>query len=302
MSRPALDTPAAVAQVLNDDGAILPPASRCDVLSKPGAKVQCLVCTAPAMRRQEPFVVVVLMGASRHEQREVAAAFERLIGDGNGQEAEPLKLRVLQSGGITLLLAPWASREDVRGVVHALSQSLQPERVTIDGSQVQAQGVITVHGPGSQGDVAVDIRRALQAFVADAHPLWRNAWRLVSGRDEPRTWQLPLGCTITERHEGRGVCWVVGFEAMSRFERAAELVDARLDMGKDHLLTRFSRDEEDFGETSVPTIALYARDTSREARTQMARLMQHTLFLVGRLGFAPSGPADLDPRVAAAYS
>ncbi|MBX3610981.1 MAG: hypothetical protein KF871_13910 [Hydrogenophaga sp.] len=300
MSRQVIDTPAAVAKVLNDDGALLPPASRCDVLSKPAAKVQCLVCNSPAMRKQDPSVVVVLMGASRHDQREVASAFERLLGDGQGAiRSEPVSLRVLQSGGITLLLAPWAAREDVRGVVHSLSSSLEPERVTIDGSQVQEQGVVMVHGPGSQGDVAVEIRRSLQAFVADAHPLWRNALRLISGREETRTWQLPLGCTVTERQEGRHVCWVVGFEAMSRLERAAELVDARLDMGKDHLLTRYVRDEDDFGETCVPTIALMAANTSREARTQMARLLQHTLYLVGRLGFAPSGPAELSDRAVA---
>ena len=43
---------------LRNDGALLPPQSHCDVFSNANAKVQCMVCNAPAMKRNDPQVVV----------------------------------------------------------------------------------------------------------------------------------------------------------------------------------------------------------------------------------------------------
>lgn len=290
MRRTTLDTPTAVVQALNDDGAILPPRTQCDVFSKAEAKVQCMVCTAPAMKRTEPQVVVVLMGATRHEQREAATVLQRLIGDGPDS---PASLRLLQTGGVTLMLAPWSARELVRGVIDSVSSSWNPERVTVDGAQVQTEGVVVVPGPGSQGDVAVEIRHSLESFAGESGSLWSSARRLLSGKEEPRHWTLPLGCSVTERVEGKRVCWDVTFEEVGKLERAVELVQARLDMRKDRLLERWSDHEDDAVETRMPSITVTAPSHSREARAEMARLLQNVLFLVGRLGFVASGPADL---------
>lgn len=290
MPRTTLDTPAAVVQALNDDGAILPPRTQCDVFSKAEAKVQCMVCTAPAMKRAEPQVVVVLMGATRHEQREVATVLQRLIGDGPDS---PGVLRLLQTGGVTLMLAPWSARELVRGVIDSVSSSWHPERVTVDGSQVQTEGVVVVPGPGSRGDMAVEIRHSLESFAGESGSIWSSARRLLSGKEEPRQWTLPLGCSVIERVEGKRVCWDVTFEEVGKLERAVELVQARLDMGKDRLLQRWNEPDEDSVETRMPSITVTAPSHSREARAEMARLLQNVLFLVGRLGFVASGPADL---------
>jgi hypothetical protein len=43
-------------------------------------------------------------------------------------------------------------------------------------------------------------------------------------------------------------------------------------------------------ETRLPTIMLTTPTPSREARAQLARLLQNTLFMIGRLGFVPSRP------------
>jgi hypothetical protein len=290
MPRTTIDTPAAVVQALNDDGAILPPRTTCDVFSKADAKVQSMVCTAPAMKRADAMVVVVLMGASRHEQREAATVLQQLIGH---DSTSPNGLRVLQSGGVTLMLAPWQARDLVRGVADSVSAGWQPERVTVDGANLDKEGVVIVPGPGSHGDLAVEIRQALEVFGADAGTLWDNARRLFSGKHEPKLWSLPLGCSVLERQEGRHVCWDIAFENIARLEQAVELVELRLAMGKDHLLQRWSNGDEDAIETRLPSIMLKAPAGSREARAQVARLLQNTLFQIGRLGFAPSHPPGL---------
>ena len=63
--------------------------------------------------------------------------------------------------GVTLVFAPWLARADVRGIVRSVSSSLHPERVTVDGNQVDDGSAIVVPGPVSQGDVALEIRHAL---------------------------------------------------------------------------------------------------------------------------------------------
>ena len=140
----------------------------------------------------------------------------------------------------------------------------------------------------------LEIRHALHEFVIDVDSLWRGARRLLSRKDEQHTWFLPLGCHVVERHVGRQVTWEIGFEEFGLLEQAIELVDARLAMGKDHLLQRWSPPVEDEdAETRMPTVMLMASDNTRDARTQMARLLQNMLFLLGRLGFANSMAADL---------
>ncbi|MBL0919958.1 MAG: hypothetical protein IBJ14_14745 [Hydrogenophaga sp.] len=290
MPRTTIDTPAAVVHALNDDGAILPPRTSCDVFSKPESKVQCMACNAPAMKRTEPLMVVVLMGATRHEQREAASVLQRLIGD----DPDSLTgLRVLQSGGVTLMLAPWNARDLVRGVADAVSAGWHPERVTVDGARLDNEGVVVVPGPGSHGDLAVEIREALETFAADSGSLWDNARRLLSGRHEPKLWSLPLGCSVIERQEGRYICWDIAFENINKLEQAVELVETRLAMGKDHLLQRWTTNDEDAVETRLPSIMLKGPAHSREARAQVARLLQNTLFMIGRLGFMPSNPPAL---------
>lgn len=304
MPRHTIDTPAAVVQALNDDGAILPPRTRSDIFSKPGAKVQCMVCNAPAMKRNDPQVVVVLMGATRHEQREAATVLQRLIGDdGDDGSADSAGLRVLQAGGVTLMLAPWHARDMVRSVAHSVAAGWQPERVTVDAAQIEGEGVVVVPGPGSHGDLAVDIRQALAAFVGDGGSLWDSARRLFAGKGEPKLWLLPLGCSLAERQEGRAICWEICFEDVGKLEYAVELIDARLALGKDHLLQRWNAAPEDVIETRLPTIMLTTPTPSREARAQLARLLQNTLFMIGRLGFVPSRPpmlSGLTPRGAQA--
>ncbi len=290
MPRSTIDTPAAVVQALNSDGAVLPPRSSCDVFSKAQARVQCMVCIAPAMKRSVAHVVVVLMGADRHDQREAATVLQRLLGEGSDS---PVELRILQSGGVTLMLAPWAARELVRGVAGSVSASWHPQRVTVDGSRLDNDGVVVVPGPGSQGDVAVEIRRALEAFVADSGTLWEHARRLLSSKSEAKRWTLPLGCSLIERHEGRQVCWEIGFEDVNKLERAVALVDARLSLGRDHLLRSWVPADEDAVETRLPSISLMPLAPSREARAQMARLLRNVLFQIGRLGFVASRPADM---------
>lgn len=290
MPRTTIDTPPAVVQALNHDGAVLPPRSSCDVFSKAQARVQCMVCIAPAMKRSVPHVVVVLMGADRHDQREAATVLQRLLGEGS---PTPVDLRVLQSGGVTLMLAPWAARELVRGVADSVSASWHPQRVTVDSARLDNGGVVVVPGPGSQGDMAVEIRQALESFVADHGTLWEHARRLLSSKAEPKRWALPLGCSVVERHEGRQVCWDIGFEDVNKLERAVALVDARLSLGRDHLLRSWVPSEDDAVETRLPSISLMALTPSREARAQLARLLRNVLFQIGRLGFVASRPADM---------
>lgn len=292
MPRTTIDTPAAVQQTLNNDGAVLPPRTRSDVFSQAAAKVQCMVCNAPAMKRGEPEVVIALMGAGRQEQREAATALQQLLGNSSD---EPIGLRTLQSGGVTLMLAPWATRDMVRGVAEAVSAGWHPQRETVDASQLQSEGVVVVPGPGSQGDMAVQIRQMLDQFAADSGSLWDQARRLFAHRHESRRWDLPLGCSLTERQSGRQVVWDIGFEDMRKLERATELVQARLSQGKDRLL-QFGGpvdDDEDAIETRMPSILITAPTHSREARVQLARLLRNVLFLVGRLGFTASRPQDL---------
>lgn len=293
MSMPRLntDTPAAVLQTLNNDGAVLPPRTTCDVFSRTDAKVRCMVCNAPAMKGNEALVVVVLMGASRHDQREAATALQRLLGDGSDAA---VGLRWLQAGGVTLMLAPWSAREMVRGVAQSVAAGWHPQRVTVDGARLDNDGVVVVPGPGSQGDLAVEIRQTLEHFAADTGSLWEQARRFFSGRQEPKRWELPMGCSVVERLEGRQVCWDIGFEDMRKLERAVELVEARLALRKDPLLHYgSSASDEDAVETRMPSIQLSAPAHSREARAQLARLLRNVLFLIGRLGFATSRPADL---------
>ena len=293
MPRTHIDTPAAAVQALNHDGAVLPPRSRCEVFSQPEAKVQCMVCLPPAMKRADALVVVVLMGADRHAQREAATLLQRLLGEG---ESSAVELRVLQSGGITLMLAPWGAREVVRGVARSVSSSWHPQRITVDGAQLGDGGVVVVPGPGSHGDMAVEIRHALEGFVADTESLWTLARRLLSKRSEPRRWSLPLGCSVTERQVGRQLCWDIGFEDVRRLERAARLVDTRLAMGRDELLRTWAPIDEDAVETRLPSISLMAQSPSRAARAQLARLLRNVLYQIGRLGFVASRPAEVsDP-------
>jgi hypothetical protein len=293
MPRTLTDTPAAAVQALNHDGAVLPPRSSCEVFSQPEAKVQCMVCVAPAMKGPELMVVVVLMGADRHEQREAATLLQRLLGEGAKAGVE---LRLLQSAGVTLMLAPWSARELVRGVARSVSASWHPKRITVDATQLGDSGVVVVPGPGSHGDMAVEIRQALDGFVADTDSLWTHARRLLSKRTEPKHWSLPLGCSVTERQVGRQLCWDIGFEDVRRLERAAQLVDVRLAMGRDGLKRTWAPLDEDAVETRLPSISLMAQAPSRAARAQLARLLRNVLFQIGRLGFAASRPAELsDP-------
>src|SRR5690606_10005482 len=114
------------------------------------------------------------------------------------------------------------------------------------------------------GDAAVEIRQALESFVADTGSLWEHARRLPSSKSEPKRWTLPLGCSVIERHEGRQVCWDIGFEDVNKLERAVELVDARLSLGRDHLLRSWVPGEDDAVETRLPSISLMALAPSRE--------------------------------------
>lgn len=299
MPRTTIDTPAAVVQALNDDGAILPPRTHCDVFSKAGAKVECMVCNAPAMKRNDPQVVVVLMGATRLEQREAATVLQSLLG--HEHDASAAGLRVLQAGGVTLMLAPWNARDLVRGVADSMSAGWQPERVTVDAAQFEGEGVVVVPGPGSHGDLAVEIRQSLEAFVGDSGSLWDSARRLFASKQPPRLWELPLGCTVNERQEGREICWEISFADMHRFEYAAELIEARLEMGKDNLLRRWVTPYDDEGETHLPSITLTTPEHSRASRTQFARLLQNTLFMIGRVGFVPSRPPATQGHAHRAY-
>lgn len=293
MPRLITDTPAAAVQALNHDGAVLPPRSQSEVFSQPDAKVQCMVCIPPAMKRSDPLVVVVLMGADRLDQREAATLLQRILGEG---DSSPVELRVLQSAGVTLMLAPWSARELMRGVARSVSASWHPKRITVDGAQLSDSGVVVVPGPGSHGDMAVEIRQALDEFVGDTGSLWAHARRLLAQRSETRHWSLPLGCSVTERQVGRQLYWDIGFEDVRRLERAAQLVDARLSMGRDGLKRTWAPLDEDSIETRLPSISLMAHSPARTARAQLARLLRNVLYQIGRLGFAASRPAEVsDP-------
>ncbi|QHE77020.1 hypothetical protein [Hydrogenophaga sp. PBL-H3] len=290
MPRTTIDTPAALAEALANDGWVLPPKSRCDVFSRETAKVQSMVCTSPAMKKSAPQIITALMGGTRYEQREAASALHRLIAAGN---LMPDAVRVLHATGVTLVFAPWSARDDVRSIVRSVSSSLHPERVTVDGAQLQTDAAVVVPGPSSQNDAALEIRHALNAFIADVDSLWRSARRRLSGKEDTQRWFLPVGCQVIERSEGSKVCWEIVFEDIGLLERAIGLVDARLTMGKDHLLQRWSDPEDDQLETMMPSITLMANANSRDARTQMARLLQNMLFMLGRLGFDSTWPGDL---------
>lgn len=286
----AINTPTALADALANDGWVLPPKSRCDVFSRENAKIRSMVCTSPAMKKGAPQIITALMGGTRYEQREAASALQRLIAAG---PLMPDAVRVLYATGVTLVFAPWSARDDVRAIVRSVSSSLHPERVTVDGAQLPADTAVVVPGPSSQGDTALEIRHALHAFVAEGDSLWRSARRRLSGKLDEQRWTLPVGCQVIERNEGGKVCWEIVFEDIGMLERAITLVNARMAMGKDHLLRGWSEPMTDQPETMMPSITLMATDNSRSARTQMARLLQNMLFILGRLGFESSAPAEL---------
>ncbi len=290
MPRTAIDTPAALTEALANDGWVLPPKSRCDVFSRETAKVSTMVCTSPAMKKGAPQIITALMGGTRSEQREAASALQRLIAAG---PLMPDAIRVLHATGVTLVFAPWSARDDVRAIMRSVSSSLHPQRVTVDGAQLPTDTAVVVPGPSSQSDAALEIRHALSAFVADVDSLWRSARRRLSGKEDLQRWTLPVGCQVIERSEGSKVCWEIHFEDIGLLERAIGLVDARLTMGKDHLLQRWSDPEDDEMETMMPSITLMANANSRDARTQMARLLQNMLFILGRLGFDSTSPGAL---------
>lgn len=289
MSAPQSETPAAVHQTLAQSGWLLPRAA-CEVYSPPDSAVQLLVGMAPAMHKGEPFIVTALLGGERRERREAADSLLRLIASGPLLLNEPV---MLTASGLTLIMTPWSARDDVRAMAATVGHQISPRRDTVDASRLDTDWVVVMHGHSAQSDMALQIRQALQAFVADGDSLWHGARRLLGQRVAKRSWSLPLGCTVTERLDGRQVIWEVGFDDFQLLERALFLVEARLAMGRDPLLDRAAAAPDEDVETCIPGIALTAAQNNRASRAQMAKLLQNMLFVLGRIASPASMPAEL---------
>lgn len=293
MTSPLIDTPAAVGQTLSQHGWLLPARSQCEVHSQTDSAVQLLVCMTPAMHRSEPHIVTAVLGGERRERREAAESLLRLVASGPLMMNEP---HSLSADGIVLLMAPWSARDDVRAMAVTVGRQISPRRESVDASRLDTDWVVIMHGHSAQSDMALDIRQALQAFVADGESLWQGARRLLGHRAPRRSWSLPLGCTVTERQEGRQVVWEVGFDDFQLLERALFLVEARLALGRDPLLERAPASVDEDVETCMPGIALTALQNNRAARAQMAKLLQNMLFVLARIAHPHSQPGELMPH------
>ncbi len=289
MSTPLTDTPVAVRQTLAQHGWLLPRAQS-EVYSHADSAVQLLVCVAPAMHKGDPFIVTAVVGGERRERREAADSLLRLIASGPLLLNEP---QMLTSTGATLIMTPWSARDDVRAMAVTVGDQISPRRESVDASRLDTDWVVVMHGHSTQSELALQIRQALQAFVADTDTLWQGARRLLGQRAPRRSWQLPLGCTLSERLEGRQVIWEVAFDDFQLLERALFLVESRLAMGRDPLLERAAASVDEDVETCIPGIALTAAQNSRASRTQMAKLLQNMLFVLARIACPPSMPGEL---------
>jgi len=289
MSTPLTDTPVAVHQMLAQQGWLLPRAQS-EVYSHADSAVQLLVCVAPAMHKGDPFIVTAVVGGERRERREAADSLLRLIASGPLLLNEP---QMLSSTGATLIMTPWSARDDVRAMAVTVGDQISPRRESVDASRLDTDWVVVMHGHSTQSELALQIRQALQAFVADTDTLWQGARRLLGQRAPRRSWQLPLGCTLSERMEGRQVIWEVAFDDFQLLERALFLVESRLAMGRDPLLERAAASVDEDVETCIPGIALTAAQNSRASRTQMAKLLQNMLFVLARIACPPSMPGEL---------
>lgn len=289
MSTPLTDTPVAVRQTLAQHGWLLPRAQS-EVYSHTDSAVQLLVCVAPAMHKGDPFIVTAVVGGERRERREAADSLLRLIASGPLLLNEP---QMLTSTGATLIMTPWSARDDVRAMAVTVGDQISPRRESVDASRLDTDWVVVMHGHSTQSELALQIRQALQAFVADTDTLWQGARRLLGQRAPRRSWQLPLGCTLSERLEGRQVIWEVAFDDFQLLERALFLVESRLAMGRDPLLERAAASVDEDVETCIPGIALTAAQNSRASRTQMAKLLQNMLFVLARIACPPSMPGEL---------
>lgn len=289
MSAPQHETPAAVHQALAQSGWLLPRAG-CEVYSPADSALQLLVGMAPAMHKGEPFIVTALLGGERRERREAADSLLRLIASGPLLLNEPV---MLTASGLTLIMTPWSARDDVRAMAATVGHQISPRRDSVDASRLDTDWVVVMHGHSAQSDIALQIRQALQSFVADGESLWHGARRLLGQRAPKRSWSLPLGCTVTERLDGRQVVWEVAFEDFQMLERALFLVESRLAMGRDPLLERAAASVDEDVETCIPGIALTAAHNNRASRSQMAKLLQNMLFVLGRIACPLSMPGEL---------
>ncbi len=289
MSSPLTVTPAVVHQTLIEHGWLLPKAQS-EVYSHADSAVQLLVCVAPAMHKGEPFIVTAVLGGERRERRESADSLLRLIASGPLLLNEP---QMLSAPGVTLIMTPWSARDDVRAMAVTVGDQISPRRESVDASRLDTDWVVVMHGHSTQSELALQIRQALQAFVADGDSLWQGARRLLGQRAPRRTWQLPLGCTVHERLEGRQVVWEVAFDDFQLLERALFLVEARLAMRRDPLLERAAASVDEDVETCIPGIALTAAHNNRASRAQMAKLLQNMLFVLARIACPPSIPGEL---------
>lgn len=292
MTFPMTDTPGTVHRILAHSGWLLP-RSQSEVYSHADSAVQLLVCVAPAMHKGEPFIVTAVVGGERRERREAAESLLRLIASGPLLMNEP---QMLSASGVTLIMAPWSARDDVRAMAVTVGDQISPRRESVDASRLDTDWVVVMNGHSTQSDMALQIRQALQTFVADGDSLWQGARRLLGQRAPRRSWLLPLGCSVTERlHAGR-VIWEVAFEDFQLLERALFLVESRLAMGRDPLLDRAAASDEEDVETCIPGIALTAAHNNRASREQMAKLLQNMLFVLARIACPPSMPGELYPH------
>lgn len=292
MTSPMTDTPGAVHHILAHNGWLLP-RSQSEVYSHADSAVQLLVCMVPAMHKGEPFIVTAVLGGERRERREAAESLLRLIASGPLLMNEP---QLLSASGLTLIMAPWSARDDVRAMAITVGDQISPRRESVDASRLDTDWVVIMNGHSTQSDMALQIRQGLQTFVADGDSLWQGARRLLGQRAPRRSWSLPLGCTVTERLPGGQVVWEVAFEDFQLLERALFLVESRLAMGRDPLLQRFTSAEEEDVETCIPGISLTAARNNRAAREQMAKLLQNMLFVLARIACPPSMPGELVPH------
>ena len=298
MTSPLTETPGTVHHLLAHSGWLLP-RSPSEVYSHADSAVQLLVCTAPAMYKGEPFIVTAVLGGERRERREAAESLLRLIASGPLLMNEP---QMLSASGVTLIMTPWNARDDVRAMAVTVGDQISPRRESVDASRLDTDWVVVMNGHSTQSDMALQIRQALQTFVADGDSLWQGARRLLGQRAPRRSWALPLGCTVSERLQAGRVLWEVAFDDFQLLERALFLVESRLAMGRDPLLDRAAPADDEDVETCIPGIALTAAHNNRASREQMAKLLQNMLFVLARIACPPSMPGELYPHQGASDS
>lgn len=281
-----IETPPSVADILARKSITLPLRTRSEVFSSGEGGVRCLVCTAPASRAGVQCIVIALMDVGERLRKSFVSALDEQI---KRTRLKIPNVDVVNSGDSTVLLAPWVFRGELRALVASAVAELAGES---DATMDTASRLFSPSIPDGDEALAMlnlsALKDELYKFVLafDSSFRWRLR-QLVKFADET-TWSLALGCSVRERVKSTGASWEIRFVDLELFERAHLLVEARCDSGK---VTRLKLSPPTIAqdhETQLPLLRLVAKDNSRGARIEMARLLQSVLVSLDRMNFRVS--------------